>query len=43
LTSENVDARSEIWDPFGTLRRALWIGGGQWAGKFSRYLPEERP
>ncbi|HEY7596578.1 MAG TPA: hypothetical protein VH969_25750 [Actinophytocola sp.] len=23
----------EIWDPFGTLRQALWIGGGQWAGK----------
>jgi hypothetical protein len=22
-----------IWDPFGTLRGALWIGGGQWAGK----------
>ncbi|MEW9547450.1 hypothetical protein [Nonomuraea sp. NPDC050783] len=22
-----------MWDPFGTLRRALWIGGGQWAGK----------
>ncbi|PRX97721.1 hypothetical protein [Allonocardiopsis opalescens] len=22
-----------VWDPFGTLRRALWIGGGQWAGK----------
>ncbi|MBE1492436.1 hypothetical protein [Plantactinospora soyae] len=21
------------WDPFSTLRRALWIGGGQWAGK----------
>jgi hypothetical protein len=21
------------WDPFTTLRRALWIGGGQWAGK----------
>ncbi|GIG62164.1 hypothetical protein Lfu02_65360 [Longispora fulva] len=21
------------WDPFGTLRRVLWIGGGQWAGK----------
>jgi hypothetical protein len=21
------------WDPFATLRRALWIGGGQWAGK----------
>lgn len=20
-------------DPFGTLRKALWIGGGQWAGK----------
>ncbi|WP_242587203.1 hypothetical protein [Streptomyces sp. MST-110588] len=23
----------EVWDPFGTLHRALWIGGGQWAGK----------
>lgn len=22
-----------IWDPYGTVRRALWIGGGQWAGK----------
>jgi hypothetical protein len=21
------------WDPFTTLRNALWIGGGQWAGK----------
>lgn len=21
------------WDPGTTLRRALWIGGGQWAGK----------
>jgi 2-phosphoglycerate kinase len=21
------------WDPFRTLRQALWIGGGQWAGK----------
>jgi hypothetical protein len=21
------------WDPFGTLRQALWIGGAQWAGK----------
>lgn len=21
------------WDPFGTLRDALWIGGAQWAGK----------
>lgn len=24
---------SAVWDPFGTLRNALWIGGGQWAGK----------
>jgi hypothetical protein len=24
---------SEVWDPFGTLHSALWIGGGQWAGK----------
>ncbi|MFI7439412.1 hypothetical protein [Nonomuraea indica] len=24
---------SEVWDPFGTLHNALWIGGGQWAGK----------
>ncbi len=23
----------EVWDPFGTLHSALWIGGGQWAGK----------
>jgi hypothetical protein len=22
-----------VWDPFGTLRRVLWIGGGQWVGK----------
>ncbi len=22
-----------VWDPFGTIGRALWIGGGQWAGK----------
>lgn len=21
------------WDPFGTIRNALWIGGAQWAGK----------
>lgn len=20
-------------DPFGTIANALWIGGGQWAGK----------
>ncbi|MFI9840416.1 hypothetical protein ACIHFD_25505 [Nonomuraea sp. NPDC051941] len=26
-------ANSEVWDPFGTLHNALWIGGGQWAGK----------
>jgi hypothetical protein len=24
---------SGVWDPFGTLRGALWLGGGQWAGK----------
>lgn len=24
---------SQVWDPFGTLTRTLWIGGGQWAGK----------
>lgn len=24
---------TEVWDPFGTVRNALWIGGGQWAGK----------
>ncbi|XVQ10706.1 hypothetical protein ACQP1W_50805 [Spirillospora sp. CA-255316] len=24
---------SRTWDPFGTIGRALWIGGGQWAGK----------
>jgi hypothetical protein len=28
-----VAAAAEPWDPFGTLRGALWIGGGQWAGK----------
>ncbi|TWP46777.1 hypothetical protein FKR81_34905 [Lentzea tibetensis] len=22
-----------MWDPFGTLANALWIGGAQWAGK----------
>ncbi|RKT84461.1 hypothetical protein SAMN05421805_103392 [Saccharopolyspora antimicrobica] len=30
MTSHDDD---EVRDPFGTLRRALWIGGGQWAGK----------
>lgn len=30
----NVDpATRTIDDPFGTIRNALWIGGGQWAGK----------
>jgi hypothetical protein len=24
---------TDVWDPFGTLAHALWIGGGQWAGK----------
>ncbi|MEV4001703.1 hypothetical protein [Actinomadura sp. NPDC049753] len=24
---------SQVWDPYGTLRRVLWVGGGQWAGK----------
>ncbi|GAA2020620.1 hypothetical protein GCM10009839_16710 [Catenulispora yoronensis] len=24
---------TELWDPTGTLRRTLWIGGAQWAGK----------
>ncbi|GGS84555.1 hypothetical protein ACFFV7_46590 [Nonomuraea spiralis] len=31
MTSHGSLADGE--DPFGTLRRALWIGGGQWAGK----------
>ncbi|MUN41899.1 hypothetical protein [Actinomadura litoris] len=30
--SESV-TNGQVWDPFGTLRRVLWIGGGQWAGK----------
>ncbi|WP_406462565.1 hypothetical protein OH768_45065 [Streptomyces sp. NBC_01622] len=33
MTSPDSAADSGIWDPFGTLSRALWIGGGQWAGK----------
>lgn len=24
---------SEVRDPYGSLQRTLWIGGGQWAGK----------
>ncbi|SEG85715.1 hypothetical protein SAMN04489712_11865 [Thermomonospora echinospora] len=27
------DTSADVWDPFGTLRQVLWIGGGQWAGK----------
>ncbi|GAB3908187.1 hypothetical protein GCM10029964_107550 [Kibdelosporangium lantanae] len=26
-------AAAAVDDPFGTLRNALWIGGGQWSGK----------
>lgn len=33
MTSHNSRVDSEVWDPFGTLHRTLWIGGGQWAGK----------
>ncbi|MET9908656.1 hypothetical protein ABZZ74_17880 [Streptomyces sp. NPDC006476] len=33
MASHDSRADSDVWDPFGTLRRALWIGGGQWAGK----------
>jgi 2-phosphoglycerate kinase len=33
MTQQNPAARNEVWDPFGTLHNALWIGGGQWAGK----------
>lgn len=28
-----MTSQDDVWDPFGTLRNALWIGGGQWAGK----------
>jgi len=33
-----------LWDPFGTLRQTLWIGGGQWAGKstVARLLAERQ-
>lgn len=31
--SDQPKTASQLWDPFGTLRGALWIGGGQWAGK----------
>jgi hypothetical protein len=33
VSAQQPHATSEVWDPFGTLRAALWIGGGQWAGK----------
>ncbi|GII83814.1 hypothetical protein Ssi03_18040 [Sphaerisporangium siamense] len=33
MTGHDSLADGEVRDPFGTLRRALWIGGGQWAGK----------
>lgn len=33
MTSRNLRADGEVWDLFGTLHRALWSGGGQWAGK----------
>jgi hypothetical protein len=33
VTGQPPGPRGEIWDPFGTLRGALWVGGGQWAGK----------
>lgn len=32
-TTTAGSARTETWDPFGTIGRALWIGGAQWAGK----------
>ncbi|MGW3562424.1 hypothetical protein ACWDSL_00715 [Streptomyces sp. NPDC000941] len=33
MTSRDLDTESEVWDPLGTLHQALWICGGQWAGK----------
>lgn len=33
MTSNDPCAGNETWDAFGTLHNALWIGGGQWAGK----------
>lgn len=33
MTSQAPDPHGQLWDPFGTLRNTLWIGGGQWAGK----------
>lgn len=31
-SSQPTTAR-QVWDPFGTIGKTLWIGGGQWAGK----------
>jgi hypothetical protein len=33
LAESPLTLASMTWDPFGTLRQTLWIGGGQWAGK----------
>jgi 2-phosphoglycerate kinase len=34
MTDHHSSADTELPDdPFGTLHRALWVGGGQWAGK----------
>lgn len=33
MASPSPPAHGGVWDPFGTLCHALWIGGGQWAGK----------
>ncbi|MEZ0111920.1 2-phosphoglycerate kinase [Catenulispora sp. EB89] len=31
--AEQTEQTEQTWDPFETLRRTLWIGGAQWAGK----------
>jgi adenylylsulfate kinase-like enzyme len=28
-----MSEQTQTWDPFATVRRTLWIGGAQWAGK----------
>ena len=33
VPGQTCDAHRQVWDPFGTLRNTLWIGGGQWSGK----------
>lgn len=35
MARQAPDPHGQLWDPLGTLRNALWIGGGQWAGKSS--------